>query len=171
MMVGRMFERLIFASRWLMVPFFLGLVVALALLLIKFVQEIVVLALGVVELDKNDFILAVLTLLDLTLVGGLVLIVILAGYENFVSRLNAVTADDRPAWLGTLDLSGLKLTLIASIVAISTIDLLRAFLHVQALDKTDLAWLVAVQLTFVVSGVLLALMDWLTAKAKVLEKG
>ena len=116
-----------------------------------------------------SLLLAVLTLIDLSLAGNLLLIVLFSGYENFVSRIDVGEARERPDWMGTVDFSGLKLKLVASIVAISAIHLLKWFMEIgeyqtgQPLDVTQLRWLVIIHITFVVSGVLLALMDWLAA--------
>jgi uncharacterized protein (TIGR00645 family) len=164
--VERSLERLIFASRWLMAPFYLGLVVALAMLLVKFVQELLHYLPGMLAMKESDMVLAVLALVDLTLAGSLVLMVILSGYENFVSKIETSEDTDRPEWMGTLDFSALKLKLVASIVAISAIHLLKAFMNVSAVAKEDVFWLVVIHMAFVVSGVLLALMDWISEKAK-----
>ena len=162
----RSLERLIFASRWLMAPFYVGLVLALAMLLVKFVQELLHYVPGVLAMKEGDLVLAVLALVDLTLAGSLVLMVIFSGYENFVSKIETDDHADRPEWMGTLDFSALKLKLVASIVAISAIHLLKAFMNVSAVNKDDIFWLVVVHMAFVVSGVLLALMDWISEKAK-----
>ncbi|ADK99804.1 hypothetical protein MMB232_00425 [Brevundimonas subvibrioides] len=166
------FERLLFQSRWLMAPFYVGLALALAMLLAVFVAELfyyVPQAFVIGErMDSNDAILAVLTLVDLSLAGNLLLIVMFSGYENFVSKLDLDGETDRPPWMGTVDFSGLKMKLIASIVAISGIQLLKVFMNIgkpgYPLDEAAMMWGVIIHLTFVVSGVLLALMDWLTAK-------
>ena len=106
-------ERLIFTSRWLMAPFYLGLIAVLGVLVIKFAQEVAHFVPLVLDLKETDVILVTLTLLDLTLAASLVLMMIFAGYENFVSRID--TGDDhRPSWMGTLDFGGLKLKLISS---------------------------------------------------------
>jgi uncharacterized protein (TIGR00645 family) len=166
------FERMLFRSRWLMAPFYVGLVLALLMLLAVFVRELVYYLPQVLvartKMDSNDAILAVLTLVDLSLAGNLLLIVIFSGYENFVSKLDLDGETDRPPWMGTVDFSGLKMKLIASIVAISGIQLLKSFMNIgkpgYPLDEAAMMWGVIIHLTFVVSGVLLALMDWLTAK-------
>ena len=93
---------------------------------------------------------------------------VVSGYENFVSRLDTGLGE-RPTWMGTLDFSGIKLKLIGSIVAISGIDLLKKFMNIEQADKTDMMWLVVTHMAFVVSGVLLALMDYLTERAKKLH--
>jgi uncharacterized protein (TIGR00645 family) len=159
----------LFASRWLMAPFYIGLVVALLALLASFVLELVHQVPHVLEMDPEMAILLALSLIDLSLAANLVLIVIFAGYENFVSKIDVAQHDDRPEWMGTVDFSGLKLKLIASIVAISGIALLKAFLrlgeHAVPFDveaQRTLMWQVIVHITFVVSGVLLAFMDWLS---------
>ena len=168
--VERRFEKLLFASRWLMAPMYLGLVLALGMLLVVFTREIFYYVPQIMEMKSEDVILVVLTLIDLTLAANLLLIVLFSGYENFVSKFDFDTGADRPGWMGTVDFSGLKMKLIASIVAISAIDLLKWFMGIE--EFTDTAqmnqkffWLVVVHLTFVVSGVLMALMDWLVSRS------
>lgn len=156
-------ERLLFAGRWIMAPIYVGLLVILAIITIKFVQELVVTAPLVLSMHERDLVLFVLSLVDLALLGSLILMVSFAGYENFVSKMHSVTGhEDRPSWMGHIDFSGLKLKLISSIVAISAIHLLRTFLNVSQLEKDDVGWQLAIHLGFVVSGVLLALMDRLS---------
>ena len=168
--VERRFEKLLFASRWLMAPMYLGLVLALGMLLVVFTREIFYYVPQIMEMKSEDVILVVLTLIDLTLAANLLLIVLFSGYENFVSKFDFDTGADRPGWMGTVDFSGLKMKLIASIVAISAIDLLKWFMGIEEFadaEKMDqkFFWLVVVHLTFVVSGVLMALMDWLTSRS------
>ncbi|GAB1364852.1 TIGR00645 family protein [Rhodobacter sp.] len=166
------FERTLFGSRWLMAPMYLGLSVSLGLLTVIFVKELFYYLPKTLELTADQAILAVLTLIDLTLAANLLVIVLFSGYENFVSKFDFDAGADRPGWMGKVDFSVLKMKLIASIVAISGIHLLKVFM---ALGKGDpahapsvetLRWMVVIHLTFVVSGVLLALMDWLSSKAK-----
>ncbi len=160
------FESLIFASRWLMAPVYLGLIAALAILIVTFFRELYLQAPGVLTMEENDVILLVLTLVDLSLAGNLVLIILFSGYENFVSKIDAASADrDRPEWMGTLDFSGLKIKLIASIVAISGIHLLKIFMNVEQYSVQSLTWYTVIHITFVVSGVAFAAMDWIVAKA------
>lgn len=161
-MLERALESLIFRSRWIMAPFYLGLVLSLVMLLVKFIQELAHLVPHVLEMNENQAILMVLSLIDMSLAGNLLLMVIFAGYENFVSKIDTGDHEDRPDWMGKVDFSGLKLKLIASIVAISGIHLLKAFMNVAGQDKENLAWMVGIHMTFVVSGVLLALMDRIT---------
>jgi uncharacterized protein (TIGR00645 family) len=158
-MIERGLERILFASRWLLVPFYLGLVIALALLAVKFVQKLIGLFPVLLELELNGAIVASLKLVDLALTGNLLLMVILAGYENFVSRIRSAAADERPAWMGHTDFAELKIKLITSIVAISAIQVLEGFMDITNTSKTDLAWQVGILIAFVVSGLLLAVMD------------
>lgn len=164
------FERGLFASRWLMAPMYLGLVVSLAMLTIVFTRELIYYLPQVFVMSAEEAILVVLTLIDLSLAGNLLLIVLFSGYENFVSKLDIEDSVDRPSWMGTVDFSGLKMKLIASIVAISGIHLLKRFMEIGEADaeapfnESHLYWLVIIHLTFVVSGVLLAFMDWLSAR-------
>lgn len=165
------FEQGLFASRWLMAPMYLGLVVALGMLSLIFVKELYYYMLKALTLSAEEMILAALTLIDLTLAANLLLIVLFSGYENFVSKFDFDTGADRPEWMGKVDFSGLKMKLIASIVAISGIHLLKKFMEIRDIDsattfgETEMKWLVIIHLTFVVSGVLMALMDWLQSKS------
>jgi uncharacterized protein (TIGR00645 family) len=166
----RWLERGLFASRWLMAPFYVGLAIGLAALLVVFVQELAHEVVAVVQSGKaDDAIVMALSLIDLSLAGNLLLIVIFSGYENFVSKIDVGDHLDRPEWMGTLDFSGLKMKLIASIVAISAVALLRSFMALAEEgaepDMAKLGWMVGLHLTFVVSGVLMALMDWLGQKS------
>ncbi len=163
-------ERGLFGSRWLMAPMYLGLVASLAMLTVIFLKELAYYLPKTFGLTADQGILAVLTLIDLSLAANLLLIVLFSGYENFVSKLDIADHEDRPSWMGKVDFSGLKMKLIASIVAISGIHLLKVFMSlgkkdVPPVDETTLRWMVVIHLTFVVSGVLLALMDWLSSKA------
>lgn len=168
-------ERALFASRWLMAPFYVGLAVALAALIVVFFEELwgEVSHLFAAGARPEDAILMALSLIDLSLAGNLLLIVTFSGYENFVSRIDVGDHTDRPSWMGTVDFSGLKMKLIASIVAISAIALLRAFMNlaepdsvIDAPTQTRLLWLVVIHITFVVSGVLLAVMDMIAGRVE-----
>jgi len=161
----RAFERFIFASRWLMAPFYLGLVVALVALVVVFGRDIVEEISKLPALNETDIIVWVLSLIDLSLAANLLIMVIFAGYENFVSKMDIGDHPDRPSWMGKVDFSGMKLKLVASIVAISAIHLLRAFMEVDTIDDRSLRWKVIIHVVFVISGVLLALMDWISHKA------
>jgi uncharacterized protein (TIGR00645 family) len=164
--IERWIEALLFAGRWLMAPIYIGLLLILAALAIKFVEELVLTLPSVLSMHERDLVLFVLGLIDVALLGSLTLMVAFAGYENFVSKMHSVTGhEDRPEWMGHIDFSGLKLKLISSIVAISAIHLLRSFLNVSAISKEDIGWQLAIHIGFVVSGVLLALMDRLSPSA------
>ncbi|WP_018634217.1 TIGR00645 family protein [Neomegalonema perideroedes] len=166
----RQIERILFASRWLMAPMYLGLVVALAILVWMFIMELVRFAMIIPAMTVNDAILGALALIDLSLGANLLLIVIFSGYENFVSRLDINGHEDRPEWQGEVDFSGLKLKLVASIVAISGIHLLKVFMDVNKYTPEHIRWMVVIHLVFVASGVLLAAMDWIANHAKTLKK-
>ncbi len=155
-----------------MAPIYLGLVVSLAMLTIVFVKELLFYLPQVFTMSADQGILAALTLIDLSLAANLLLIVLFSGYENFVSKLDISDSTDRPDWMGKVDFSGLKMKLIASIVAISGIHLLKVFMSLgkpgagYEISSDTLKWMVIIHLTFVISGVLLALMDWITIRAK-----
>ncbi len=159
-------ERFLFASRWILLPFFIGLVLAMSLLLIKFAKEFYHFVLLVFSDQSSDVITGVLTLVDIVLISNLLLIIIFAGYQNFVSQFDTQDHEDWPSWMGHVGFSELKIKLIGSIVAISGIELLKAFMHVDSLTNEQLAWKVGIHLTFVLSGVLFALMDRLAAPSK-----
>jgi uncharacterized protein (TIGR00645 family) len=152
-------EVLIFNSRWLLAPFYIGLVLSVLLLLVKFTQELLHFAPHVFEASESEIILGILTLVDMSLIANLLLIIIFSGYENFVSKIDTGGHQDRPDWMGKVDFSNLKVKLIASIVAISAIELLKSFVNVTQLDNTQLAWKVGIHIALVFSGVLFALMD------------
>jgi uncharacterized protein (TIGR00645 family) len=158
--VERALESVLFNSRWLMAPFYLGLVVSLAVLLLKFgmmLWEFIVHAPGSKE---ADIILGVLSLIDVSLTGNLILIVVFSGYENFVSKIDPGGHPDWPDWMTKVDFGGLKQKLLASIVAISAIQVLKAFMNIDTLfEPSKLAWLVGVHLVFVVSAFMLAISD------------
>lgn len=172
--IEHLLEVLIFNARWLLAPFYLGLVVGIGLILVKFAQEFLHVLPHVFEMSEGDLILAVLTLVDMSLVANLLLIIIFSGYENFVSKIDTAGHEDRPDWMGKVDFSGLKVKVIASIVAISAIELLKTFVNIMALIEADthpnaewvwtnadtaIAWKVGIHVILVISGVLFALMD------------
>jgi len=164
-------ESLIYGSRWLMAPLYLGLAAALAILVITFFRELVVAIPALYTMEEKQIILLVLTLIDISLAGNLVLIILFSGYENFVSKIEAAHNDiDRPEWMGTLDFSGLKIKLVASIVAISAIHLLKIFMNLESYTPTSIQWYVTIHLTFVASGIGFAVMDWIEEKAHKVAK-
>ena len=161
----RLLERSLFASRWLMLPFYLGLVVALADLIAVFVRELIEHIPLLFSATIASTTLWVLALIDMSLVANLLVIVILAGYENFVSRMHDEDHPDWPGWATKIDFSGMKMKLIGSITAISTIYLLEMFVRPEKLDPATIGWLLAIQGTIIFSGVMLALMDYIASKA------
>jgi uncharacterized protein (TIGR00645 family) len=152
-------EAFIFHSRWLLAPLYLGLVLAIGLLLVKFAKSFLLAISAVFEGSSGDAMIAILTLVDITLVANLLLIIIFAGYENFVSKIDTGDHEDRPEWMGHVGFSDLKIKLIGSIVAISGIELLKYFVNVKEATEHELMWVVIIHLTLVVSGVMFALMD------------
>jgi uncharacterized protein (TIGR00645 family) len=157
-------ERLIFMSRWLLAPFYLGLALALVVLLYDFVMRAAHMATHLQGAGHDTIIIGILELIDLSLMGNLVLMVMFAGYESFVSKLHIDDHNDRLDWMGEIGFGDLKLKLMTSIVAISTIRLLETFMDVENLSNRELAWTAGIHVTFVVSGLLLALMERLMHK-------
>ena len=152
-------ENLIFNSRWLLAPFYVGLVLALGLLLVKFAKEFYHFVPLVFTGEGGDVIIGILSLIDVVMVANLLIIIVFAGYENFVSQINTENNEDRPSWMGHVGFSELKIKLIGSIVAISGIELLKAFMHVETLTNEQLAWKVGIHVTFVFTGLLFAIGD------------
>ncbi len=161
---ARRIERAIFASRWLLAPFYVGLVLALVFLLLDFGRRIVDLAMHIHEVPHDEIIVGILSLIDLSLMANLVLMVMFAGYENFVAKLHVEDDSRRLDWMGNVGFGDLKLKLMTTIVAISAIRLLESIMDVENLNNHDLAWTLGIYVTFVVSSLLLALMERLMHK-------
>jgi uncharacterized protein (TIGR00645 family) len=164
-------ETVIFRSRWVLAPMYLGLVGGLIILMVKFGQEFFHIVMHMMNASEQEVVLSLLALVDMTLVANLLIMVIFSGYENFVSKIDTADSEDRPDWMGKVDYSGLKLKLIGSIVAISAIDLLKAFVHqsnpaIQQLTNDQMSWMLGIHITFMASGVLFALMDYIAGKSK-----
>ncbi|MBL8542745.1 MAG: TIGR00645 family protein [Hyphomonadaceae bacterium] len=171
-LLERALEWIIYSSRWLMAPIYLGLIGALIILIVTFFRELYLQVPLVMSMDETDIILLVLTLVDLSLAGNLVLIILFTGYESFVSKIDFAHRDrDRPDWMGTLDFSGLKIKLIASIVAISGIHLLKIFMNLSNYTESQLLWYTVIHVTFIFSGVCVAVMDWIEEKAHKVNAG
>ena len=163
-------ESLLFNGRWLLVPFYLGLLLGLVVLVVKFVQEFIHLASIALDASLKDTTISLLELLDIVLLANLIIIVIFSGYENFVSKIVvAQGAEDRPSWMGKVDFSGLKIKLIGSLVAISVIQLLAVFLEPGEMNTDHVFWMIIIHLTFVVSGVLFAVMDFIADKRAIID--
>jgi len=155
----RFIETALFASRWILAPFYLGLAASLLILLVKFMAELFHIATHAFTSSESEVILGLLALVDLALTGSLIIIVIFSGYENFVSKIDHSNHRDWPEWMGTIDFTALKIKLLGSIVAISAIQLLKQFMTVNTVTDRDLFWLVIIHVVFVASSVLLALSD------------
>jgi uncharacterized protein (TIGR00645 family) len=160
-------EAVLFASRWLLAPFYLGLAVGIVIVLIKFLEELYHIAGKAFSSTEADVIVGVLSLVDLALTGSLLLIVIFSGYENFVSKIDHSGHRDWPEWMGTIDFTALKIKLLGSIVAISAIQLLKQFMEIRTASDRDLWWYVIIHLVFVGSSVLLALSDRISGDSHV----
>jgi uncharacterized protein (TIGR00645 family) len=158
----RVFERLIFSSRWVLAPFFLALAVSLLALLLKTIQHMVHFVGHFFEMTESTVILNVLSVVDLTLTGSLIVIVIFSGYENFVSKIDVTEHTDWPEWMSRIDFTGLKLKLMSSLVAISGIQLLRQFMELTEVSDRDITWTVVIHFTFILSCLFLALTDRLS---------
>lgn len=153
-------ELFIFNSRWVLSIFYVFLVLALFILAIKFVQEFVHFSFSFWDASEAELVSGILGLVDKTLLANLMILVIFSGYENFVSVIGAAkNSDDRPSWMGEVNFAGLKLKLIGSIVALSGINLLAAFLEISTTDKDNLGWMIGIHLVFVVTAVLFALSE------------
>ena len=157
-MLERFIEQLLFATRWLLAPLYLGLSLALVALGVKFFQEAIHLLIHIWSATEADLVLTVLALIDIVLVGSLIVMVMFSGYENFVSRIEA-KGTDTLGWLGKLDAGTLKLKVAASIVAISSIHLLRVFMNATQIENDKIMWYVVLHITFVISALLLGVLD------------
>ncbi|WP_455232436.1 TIGR00645 family protein [Geopseudomonas aromaticivorans] len=158
----RLIENTMYAARWLLAPIYLGLSLALLALALKFFQEIFHVLPHVFELAEAELILVLLSMIDMALVGGLLVMVMISGYENFVSQLDIDEGKEKLEWLGKMDSGSLKLKVAASIVAISSIHLLRMFMDAQKIPNDKLLWYVVIHMTFVVSAFAMAYVDKLT---------
>ena len=152
------FEKVLFMSRWILAPIFLGLALALIALGFKFFQEAWHIFHELISMDEAKMVLKVLAMIDIALVATLIIMVMFSGYENFVSTIDA-KGSDTLNWLGKLDAGTLKLKVAASIVAISSIHLLRVFINAEQIDNTKIMWYVILHMTFVLSAVLLGVLD------------
>ncbi len=155
-------EKFIFSSRWLLSPFYIGLVAVILILFVKFSRELFHIITIIFTATESEVIVSVLSLIDITFTASLVVIVIFSGYENFVSKIDGVDHKSWPDWMSKIDFSGLKMKLISCIVAISGIQLLKVFMNISTVPDRELLWSTIVHITFVVTGVMLALMDRLS---------
>lgn len=158
----KIIESLMIRARWLLAPVYLGLSFALLALAIKFFQEVIHLFADLITSSESDVVLIVLSLIDISLVGGLLVMIMLSGYENFVSKLDNKADSTQLSWLGQMDPSSLKMKVAASIVAISSIHLLRVFMNISNVNPDLLKWYVIIHLTFVVSAFSMGSLDKIT---------
>ncbi|HIG79037.1 MAG TPA: TIGR00645 family protein [Cycloclasticus sp.] len=152
-------QKTLYASRWVLAPLYLGLSLALILLTIKFFQEVFHFFPLILSTTESDMVLVILSLVDMSLVGGLVIMVMLSGYENFVSRIDIEDGEEKLSWLGKLDSGSLKQKVAASIVAISSIHLLQKFMDADHIENEKLMWYVIIHITFVLSAIGMAYVD------------
>ena len=162
--IEKRFEKALFASRWLLAPFYFGLMLGVLILLIKFVKSIFGIFLSLGSMSDSDIVISVLTLVDITLLANLLIIIIFSGYESFVSKIELDDHEDRPDWMGKVGFAALKIKLIGSIVAISAIELLVVFVNIEQFTDKQIMWKVIIHVTFVISGVLFAVMDRTSSK-------
>jgi uncharacterized protein (TIGR00645 family) len=155
-------ERIMYGSRWILAPIYAGMSLSIAALFIKFFQELYHFLPHLLEMNESDLILKVLALIDLTMVGSLIVIVMFSGYENFVSRLDIDEDAEKLDWLGTHDYGSLKMKIASTVVAISSIHLLKVFMKIEATSNDKILWYVAVHLTLVVSALLMSVQDKLS---------
>ncbi|CDG20205.1 putative membrane protein [Xenorhabdus poinarii G6] len=155
----RFFENIMYASRWLLAPVYFGLSFALLALAVKFFQEIIHIIPQFLDLAESSLILTLLSLIDMAMVGGLLVMVMFSGYENFVSRLDIDEHKEKLSWLGKMDATSLKNKVAASIVAISSIHLLRIFMDAKNIENDKLMWYVLIHLTFVLSAFIMGYLD------------
>ena len=158
----RFIENAMYASRWLLAPIYFGLSLALLALALKFFQEVFHILPNVFAMAEADLILVILSLIDMALVGGLLVMVMISGYENFVSQLDIKEGTEKLSWLGKMDSSSLKMKVAASIVAISSIHLLKVFMNAQNIPDTKLMWYVIIHMAFVLSAFAMGYLDKLT---------
>ena len=158
-MLERLIESIVFYSRWLLAPMFVGLALGLVFLVVSFVSEFVHFVSTDGMFNSKDTALFILELIDLTLIGSLVAMVAIAGYENFVSKIDFRDDLERPEWMGRVDFAGLKLKVISALVAISSIELLKVFLNSGNYEEGEILWRVIIHSVFVVSGFIFALTE------------
>ncbi|MDW1846382.1 TIGR00645 family protein [Vibrio sp. Vb2110] len=158
----KLLEKILYSSRWLMAPVYLGLSLVLLALSVKFFQITLTMIPQILDISGNNVILTTLTLIDIALVGGLIVMVMFSGYENFISKLDIDENSDKLGWLGTLDTGSLKNKVAASIVAISSIHLLKVFMNAESIPNDKIQWYLLIHITFVLSAFAMGYLDKLT---------
>ncbi|WGE88683.1 TIGR00645 family protein [Actinobacillus arthritidis] len=152
-------SKIIFASRWLQVPIYLGLIIVQGIYAYKFMKSLYNLIVNLGVMDENTIMLTVLNLIDVVMIANLLIMVIVGGYETFVSRLRVDDHPDQPEWLNHVNASVLKVKLGMSIISISSIHLLQTFINAGNLDEKTMQWQVIIHVTFLISAVAMAYTD------------
>ncbi len=160
----RLFEKLLYSARWIMAPIYLGLSFILLALGVKFFQEVYHVLIHIFTITETDLVLVTLSLIDISLVGGLIIMVMFSGYENFVSKIDVDDNADKLLWLGKLDTGSLKNKVSASIVAISSIHLLKVFMNTENVPDDKIKWYLLLHVTFVLSAFAMGYLDKITKK-------
>ncbi|WP_455245864.1 TIGR00645 family protein [Petrachloros mirabilis] len=164
--IEKAFEAVVFSSRWIQAPLYAGLIVAELLYAYKFLVELWEMAIHIQQLKETEFMLGVLGLIDVTMVANLLTMVVIGGYATFVSKLELETHPDRPDWLTHVDPGTIKIKLAASLIGISSIHLLKAFVDVANEDPDHIKWKIFIHMTFLGSAILLAWTDKIMQKEK-----
>ncbi|AAO31543.1 hypothetical transmembrane protein (plasmid) [Buchnera aphidicola str. Bp (Baizongia pistaciae)] len=155
----KLIERIIYASRWLMFPVYIGLSLGFILLTLKFFQQIIFVIPKILMMSESGLVLVVLSLIDISLVGGLLVMVMFSGYENFISKMEIKTDKKKLGWMGTMDVNSIKNKVASSIVAISSVHSLRLFMDAEKISNDQIMWCVLIHLTFVISAFGMACID------------
>ena len=162
--------KIIFLSRWLQAPLYIGLILVLAVYVYAFGVGLSHLVLGAKNFNDNEIMLIALDLIDVVMIANLLIMVIIAGYEHFVSRLNLHNDPDHPEWLGEVNAGTMKVKLALALVGISSIHLLRTFIDPAKTDSTSVMWQVLIHLTLVVSAIAIAFTNKLISADYVVRK-
>lgn len=156
---------IIFASRWLQLPIYLGLIVVQGIYAYKFTKSLYHLLVNLNEMDSDTIMLAVLNLIDVVMIANLLVMVIVGGYETFVSKLNVDDHPDQPEWLDHVNATILKVKLSMAIISISSIHLLQTFINAHKLSEKTMMWEVIIHLSFIISAIAMAHIDRLLNSA------
>ena len=165
----KIIEKTIYASRWLMFPVYVGLSFGFILLTLKFFQQIIYVIPDILIMSESGLVLIVLSLIDIALVGGLLVMVMFSGYENFIAKMQTNHKLDRLGWMGTMDVNSIKNKVASSIVAISSVHLLRLFMEAEKISNDKIMWCVIIHLTFVLSAFGMAYIDKMSKKKMIVK--
>jgi uncharacterized protein (TIGR00645 family) len=163
----RPLSAVLFGSRWLQLPLYLGLIVAQAVYVVQFLAELKHLMFEMSKFNETTIMLSVLGLIDVVMISNLLIMVIVGGYETFVSRLELEGHPDEPEWLSHVNANVLKVKLATAIIGISSIHLLKTFINAENLSEKSMLWQVVIHLTFLLSAVSIALIDRLMSPATI----